>query len=116
LDYDADGDIRRPPHFSPQTAAEYPRDHNHRQPDQHEIKINSIIRDGVIQKTKHGVQNFARVQVHIASLVWTFRILTTGSTILERAEELFRICSYALSGGSSTCARRAYARCIALLL
>ena len=78
-DTDADGDARCMPHFPPQTTAKYPRDHNHRQPDQREIQINSIVRDGVIQKMKHGVQNFSWVQVHIASLVYAFGILITGS-------------------------------------
>jgi hypothetical protein len=80
-DTDAACDVRLMPDFSPQTTAKYPRNQNQGQPDNDEIKVNAVIRDGFIQKIKHGLQSFACIQVHIASLVYAFRILITGSTI-----------------------------------
>ena len=81
-----------------------------------EEQIHAVVRDGVVQKIEHGFQYFACIQVHIASGVQAFASLMTGSMILARSAGFFRIRSNSLKGGSSTCARRAYARWIALLL
>jgi hypothetical protein len=51
---DADGDAWLMPDMPAQTTAEYPRDHNHGQPDQREIQINSIACDGFFEKWNTG--------------------------------------------------------------
>src|ERR1035438_4777961 len=100
--------------FPAQPAAEYPRNQNQGQPDEREIQINSPFCDDPIEKMEHGVEHCGRIQVHVISSGYAMAI--TGSTALDISANFVRIRSNSLNGGSSTCARRAYARWMALLL
>src|ERR1700722_20299708 len=110
---DASPNVRLVGEFPAQPAAEYPGQHRQGQPDEHEKKIVSIFRDNPIKKMEHGAEHF-RIQVHVISSSYALAII--GSMVLDISANLVRIRSYSLNGGSSTCARRAYARCMALLL
>ena len=100
--------------FQAQHDAEHPGQHQHRQPDEHEIKIDSSFRDDPVEKMEYGVEHCGRIQVHVISSGYALAI--TGSKVLDISANLVRIRSNSLKGGSSTCARRAYARWMALLL
>src|ERR1017187_7065329 len=104
-DADAGADVRLIGEFPAQPAAEHPGQHQHRQPDEHEIKIDSPFCDDPIEKMEHGVEHCGRIQVHVISSGWALAI--TGSMVLDISANLLRIRSNSLNGGSSTCARRA---------
>src|ERR1017187_6166641 len=111
---DAGADVRLGGEFPAQPAAEHPGQHQHRQPDEREKQIHSPFCDDPIKKMEHGVEHYGRIQVHVISSGYALAI--TGSRVLDISANLLRIRSNSLNGGSSTCARRAYARWMALLL
>lgn len=102
---DAGADVRLIREFPAQPAAEHPGQHQYRQPDEREKQINSPFCDDPIKKLEHGVEHRGRIQVHVISFGYALAI--TGSRVLDISENLVRIRSNSLSGGSSTCALRA---------
>jgi len=110
---DAGADMRLIGKFPAQPAAEYPHNQNQGQPDEREKQINSPFIDDPIEKLKYGVEH-CWIQIHAISSGQALAI--TGSIVLDISANLARIRSNSLKGGSSTCARRAYARWMALLL
>ena len=102
---DAGADVRLIGEFPAQSAAEYPRNQNQGQPGEREKQINSPLCDDPIEKMEHGVKHGGRIQVHVISSGYALAI--TGSRVLDISENLVRIRSNSLNGGSSTCALRA---------
>jgi len=74
----------------------------------------AIQTDDPIEKLEHGLEHFGRIQVHVIS--YDYALAITSSMVLDISADLVRIRSNSLNGGSSTFARRAYARWMALLL
>ena len=64
---DAGADVRLIGEFPAQPAAEYPGQHQHRQPDEREKQINSPFCDDPIEKMEHRVEHCGRIQVHVIS-------------------------------------------------